>query len=598
MKKKVFIKSYLLFASIIVYSISGQAQNLVRNTGDLLKVKELKKYVDAHPLHSGQTNSAVERLKRYEKELSMHRSAPETERRSSPHKTHLVPVNDDCINAVMLSENNTCVTTTGDVDQSTQSIPPDSCNGGISIDANDVWYKFVAVTANPYIKVEGSSLFDAIVFLFDSCGGTILGCSDYSFTGGVETIYSTGLIPGHTYFIRVYSYGTGFPSTTTFDICVVTADPMPVNDECANAVMLVENSTCSEVQGTVSGATESMPADSCHEYLSPASNDVWYKFVAVTSSPYITVSGSPAFDPVVFLLDSCGGSIVDCADITLSGGIETIFASGLTPGNTYTIRIYHYENAMPATPGFSICVYSASPVPPNDSICNATQLLLDGPAETGNSAFASFAEYPVDSTVSALGYTCSTPENTTWYFYTAATTDTFYVSYTASGNFISLLGVFTSDNSSAPCQGNLHYDSCLAGPAASGNPVTDVFAIAPAIAGTTYLFMVDGWLASVGPYEIKISSFILTDVKNTINEKSKISIFPNPSNGLLNIDFGIMEKKSTVRIVDLLGNLMAEQVDRNVSNTMLNISFLPSGIYFVGIENETGTVNRKIVLNK
>ncbi len=600
MNKSLSVKSVLLASAISVLCLSVHAQDKIRNTNDLQKVMPLKKYVETHPLPEGQTNMPVEQLKTYEKHLEQIVSSKfklSNERHLFSNSTHLVPANDECINATLLTENNTCLTSVGDVAGATQSIPPDSCNGYLSPGANDVWFKFVAVSANPYVKVTGSAMFDAIIFLLDSCGGSILDCSEYSGNGETESIYSSGLTPGHTYYIRVYSYGSVLPTTTTFNICIYTGDPAPVHDNCSGAVLLMENTNCSPVRGSISGATQSFPSDSCGIYLSPTARDVWYKFIAVTSSPFISVAGSSSFDPALFLFGSCGGSLLDCADASGAGGLEIISASGLTPGNTYYVRVYSYGNGFPGTITFDICI-STSPVPANDSMCGAISLLLNGSEENGNTAFASLAEYPSDSTVTALGYTCSIPENTVWYSYHATTTDTFYVSFTVPDIFEFYLGIFTSTNASSPCLGTLSFDSCVLVPAATGSPVTGVYSFAPAVPGATYLFMIDGVLGSVGSYSIGVNSAIPVDLPNLIRKKSMVSIFPNPSGGIVNIDFGITEKKSTIQLIDLPGKLLFEEVIENASKTQLDVSKLSGGIYFLKVENENGIITQKMILTK
>lgn len=127
--------------------------------------------------------------------------------------------NDECSGATNLQMNTTCTTTQGNVDGATQSLP--DCTGGGSAD-DDVWFSFTASVSQAYIDVTGSSDFDAVVEAFEgSCGSlTSLSCTDNSVEGQIEEVTLTGLTPGNKYYIRVYEYYAGMPSTTTFDICV------------------------------------------------------------------------------------------------------------------------------------------------------------------------------------------------------------------------------------------------------------------------------------------------------------------------------------------------------------------------------------------
>ncbi len=508
------------------------------------------------------------------------------------------PANDECGDAIVLTESATCTSTAGDLTGATESMAPDACNGFTSSAGEDVWYSFDAVTANPYISVTASPLMDAVVFLFDGCGGTLLSCSDLFGEGGTETIKASGLTIGQTYYIRVYNYGGTVSTDATFDICVFTAPAAPANDDCANAMALTEDATCNPTAADATGATESMPADICSAAtISPVGEDVWFSFLATTANPIITTTGIGDFDPVVFLLDACVGSVLACADNTFNGGTEVIQSSGLTIGNTYYIRVYSWGGTLLSDPTFDICVFEAPLVPPNDSMCGAIDLTLDGTAEAANTIDALSTDAD-DATAVTLGYTCFTPNNTLWYSYTAATADSFYVMSVADQGFEAWVGVFSSDDAGAPCEGNLTYEDCFGGGFSGGTPDTAYIGILPAAAGTTYLFMMDGVAGSTGPFSISvISPFIQVGV-GEVKKSSQPSVYPNPTSGILNVDLGTFSKKSTIRVYDLPGNLLKEEISQNTLRTQLDVSNLSNGIYFVKIENENGQTVRKINLNK
>lgn len=306
--------------------------------------------------------------------------------------------NDNCANAALLTVDSICTPITGSVLGATESEPSDSCAGYASSSAFDVWYKFVATATHSVIKVQGALSFDAVVILKDSCGGSTLNCSDYSFSGGIEVINDTNLIVGHTYYIRVYSYGSTIPSTTDFDICVSLPAPPPAYDNCANAQLLAIDSVCNYTLGTVEGATESEPADSCASFLSDTAFDVWYKFVADSNDVQIKVKGLDDFDPVVILKDGCNGTTLDCSDGTTLGGLEVITASGLTPGNTYYVRVYSYGSSMPTSPEFEICISLPPPPPANDECSAAITLVVDSTCNvTSGTVLGATESGPADS---------------------------------------------------------------------------------------------------------------------------------------------------------------------------------------------------------
>jgi hypothetical protein len=132
------------------------------------------------------------------------------------------PINDDCSSAVSLSvfAGETCGgATSGTVLGATNSSLT-SCYGTAN---NDVWFKFVASSANFHnISIVGSSGFDAVIDLREglSCNGTNLECADDNGSGGTELISTNALTPGQTYYVRVYDYFSSVPTTTDFTICI------------------------------------------------------------------------------------------------------------------------------------------------------------------------------------------------------------------------------------------------------------------------------------------------------------------------------------------------------------------------------------------
>ncbi len=134
------------------------------------------------------------------------------------------------------------------------------------------------------------------------------------------------------------------------------------NDECSGAIALTTYSTEScggSTSGTTSGATSSgVGVITCDGSTSTTSNDVWYSFVASSTSHIITVVG--VLDAVVDLRSgSCPGTTIACADAFGSNSTEIINATGLTTGESYLVRIYGYNTSSGT---FTVCV--TTPPPP------------------------------------------------------------------------------------------------------------------------------------------------------------------------------------------------------------------------------------------
>jgi len=144
------------------------------------------------------------------------------------------------------------------------------------------------------------------------------------------------------------------------------------SDDCSTATPLSVTSTCtSPTSGTTTGATETIAG--C---VGNADDDVWYSFVATSTSHSITVTPSANMDPVVQLFSgSCSGlTSLSCVDNNFyPSGIETLNYSGLIIGTSYRIRVYHYGTGS-GSGNFTICVTPGMPPPANDICSSATSI--------------------------------------------------------------------------------------------------------------------------------------------------------------------------------------------------------------------------------
>ena len=285
------------------------------------------------------------------------------------------PVNDLCSNAIVLTSSNICSTTNGSLNNAAISIPAVVTACGTA--GGDVWYSFVAQSVYPTITLSnlGASLTGAarIQLFSGTCGSlTSLACvSAASFNTSVS--YATGLTPGTTYYIRVYSNTIAPTSVTTawdFSICVT--DP-PANDACVSPVVLTSGSICTTTHGTVGSATYiASGATAC---TGTDRYDVWYTFVAQRTNPTITLSnvGAGFVTPRIQVLSgSCGAfTSMGC------GTAPSYTPTNLTIGSTYYVRIYSTNNPIPnINADFDICI--TDPALPSNDDCTGAITLVSG----------------------------------------------------------------------------------------------------------------------------------------------------------------------------------------------------------------------------
>ena len=81
--------------------------------------------------------------------------------------------------------------------------------------------------------------------------------------------------------------------------------------------------------------------------------------------------------------------------------------------------------------------------------------------------------------------------------------------------------------------------------------------------------------------------------------KPEVTIYPNPTNGIFNMDF--KNDVNNIRVVDILGKVVfSEKIASASADTTkrIDLSNLNNGLYIVSVTNDNGTSNYKIILNK
>lgn len=148
------------------------------------------------------------------------------------------------------------------------------------------------------------------------------------------------------------------------------------------------------------------------------------------------------------------------------------------------------------------------------------------------------------------------------------------------------------------------------------------------IAGMTIPIASETGLANVA-YEMKSFSFIPTETntyylgfnaKNAINatgthaflldnlfvdqvlavkgvEASNFSVYPNPTNNILNISNKTNDLINTVQITDLTGKTVKESNFIAKSSIQMNIGDIAAGVYMMTIKTDKGSITKKIVKN-
>ncbi len=270
------------------------------------------------------------------------------------------PANDDCANATSLTVNPSMscgVITAGSTAWATDSGVLSTCTG---TEDDDVWYTFTATSANHAVQLNNvvsvgatSSTTLYMEILSGSCSGlTSMVCS----TNYIANL--SGLTIGQTYYVRVYSSGTGSNYAQTFEICVTTPPTnVPANDDCANAIVIPSFPYNFTQHDGINATNNAGNITTC----STSNDGLWYTFTGDGGNVTITTTTTTPWNQQLNVYTgSCGA--FTCADFSDSssngtGNVETVTIS-TTPGTTYFINVSYFTSTAGDEGNFNISVTS------------------------------------------------------------------------------------------------------------------------------------------------------------------------------------------------------------------------------------------------
>lgn len=493
------------------------------------------------------------------------------------------PANDECIGAVALTVNpdlNCTSTAPGTLVSATDS--------GIDTETgeadDDVWYSFVATATThkvDLLNVEGDET-DLVHEVFDGTCGTLT----LLYSSDSDTSFAANLTVGNTYYVRVFSYDSSAPESTTFDVCIGTRPAPPANDECTSAIALTVNTDTSctiTTAGTIAGATDSGEAVSS---IGTADDDVWYTFVATAAAHKVSllnIEGDPTSLVHEVFEGSCGGQLIS---ISISDD-DSSAVTGLTVGTTYYVRVFSSDSDVIGSTNFDICVRTMA-IPANDECANAITL----------TAATSFAAGAVNSTVadatdSDNSNTIPEPGCASY-----AGGDVWYkVVIPSDGNLTIETGKSTASNDTGFDSGLAIYSGtcdalelveCDDDSAATGN-YSKIVLSGRTAGETVYIRVWEYSNDEQEPFSISAWNAALS-VPGFNNANFKA--YPNPVSDILNLSYD--QTISDVSIFNLLGqNVVSKTI--NDTNGAIDMSSLPSGSYLVKVTADGQTKTIKVI---
>lgn len=492
------------------------------------------------------------------------------------------PANDNCSAAVDLTVNPdlTCgATTPGNTLGASLSMAAAPCNGNPD---DDVWFKFVATSTVHVVTLSnivstGTTTASDMYFqvLGGTCGSqTSLLCSDPN-TGTVS-----GLTPGQTYYVRVYTYsGAGY--NASFNICIGTPPPPPANDECANAVALTVNPDLAcgaTTAGTTLSATNSNIAVA--PCTGTADDDVWYTFVATSTAHTISLSNvvstgsSSSTSLYTQLFSGTCGTLTSVA----CGTTNTTTVGGLTPGQTYYVRAYN-SNGSGYSNSFNICIGTPPPPPANDACSGAVALTVGGNF-AANAITSTNAGAITDGTTS-----CQTNRGDNVWFSVvvpASGSVTFETQgVTGSGFTDTVLSVHSGtcgSLTSIACDDDSGVDNFSLVTVTGQTPGATLYVSVWRYTGTA------GGGSTTGEFMLSAYDASLLATNEVAGNKNMIKAYPNPFSEVLNISDAA--KVKNVLVNDISGRLVKTIANPGVE---LHLGELKQGLYLISLEMKDGS---------
>ncbi|MBL7963551.1 MAG: T9SS type A sorting domain-containing protein [Flavobacteriales bacterium] len=250
-------------------------------------------------------------------------------------------LNDECAGAVPLVPTNVLDYAHADRTEfrfATSSLP--QC--GSAALSKDLWYTFTATAPTAALVVQPRNVnFDVRTELFS---GTCAALTSLICTDEGATTY-TGLVPGSTYYVRMYPYGGGVGAEFSHQFYVP-----PVNDDMAGAIELIPNGDAlvHPMRPFANyGASMSFPQPGC---AGTPVNDTWFYFLATATQHRVGVDvGSLQYEEAAASLrietfrgfstipDTLLANVLVCGQST--NGVNV---TGLVAGDTVMVRVYNF----------------------------------------------------------------------------------------------------------------------------------------------------------------------------------------------------------------------------------------------------------------
>jgi hypothetical protein len=97
-------------------------------------------------------------------------------------------------------------------------------------------------------------------------------------------------------------------------------------------------------------------------------------------------------------------------------------------------------------------------------------------------------------------------------------------------------------------------------------------------------------------YAVLTSTTLATNIASNNIDVTNVYVYPNPTTGVVKIDFNIFEE-TKLTVYNITGQKLFTKTV-NDKTTTIDLSNLSNGVYYLQVKNEGGVNTEKIILNK
>lgn len=525
--------------------------------------------------------------------------------------------NDDCTGAIPLTVGTSCVETIGTVKNATQSIPGIICNNSNGDANDDVWFSFVATSATPHIitLVASSDLYPFVDLRTGGCNGANIDCGTTG-SGGTVVINTSTLVAGNTYYIRVYDGFTTILSSTTFTftICVTSPYGAAAASACPRATM-VNDYVNSYLGANVSDSELAWTGDTATCTVGTISTLAQTRTLMCVNyfRKLVGLPGNITFDATL------NGKCQEAALMMNANNQLSHFP-------TVSWKCYSSDGALAA---------SKSNLSVGGNSANAIFGHINDPGVSNT--HVGHRRWVLNSKADIFGHGSTLYFDALWISPSSviSAANVNYIAYPSAGFFPAPL-VPSSNRWSFGKDGADFTNATIQMTNSSGASVAVTLeTLATSYADNTIVWQPSGIVTNSLddlPYIVQVNNVVNNGVSSNytytviicpiayppqcptgsswsesncdcsggpigitnIEDNNFINVYPNPTSGIINIEGQV--ENAQIKIYNLLGECVYQNMSTS-SNFNIDLSSQAEGVYFISLQTNEGTVNKKIVIS-